>query len=381
MTRRERVFRYFQSLKHGGELASLAKILAVDSSEIIDFSQNINPFAPQAEIVSAIAAALGEIKNYPDGRLTQLRSLIAQKHGVEQASVILGNGASELIFRLAFALQSVVTETAAYLPEPNFSEYERAFKNANWSLIKGLALGADLLAEWPAETSVSLLCHPNNPTGKLLEPDVLEDLLLEARSRQGLLVLDQCFIDFLPAALRARYDALGIAYRVGAQENLLSIHSLTKFFGIAGLRLGYLLVPERQLARRLEELAPAWPLNTLAEAAGLAALQMPEESLEAEREAIASLREELVAGLKGLNDNYGRELFKNISGTVNFIYFESEIEELAAELALHQPVILIRSLRNYRGLPSQAYRVAVKRAEEISILLSALDELATTCLH
>ena len=363
------------AMPHGADLVPLAQTLGVAVEEIIDLSANLMVGGPPEAVQEAVEAALPRIAHYPEPLPRRLRERLAERHGVSPEQVILGAGAADLILRLALALRQQTEREAVLLPQPNFNEYRRAFSVAGWQLDQAGSWDPALLSAWREEHAGLLLCHPNNPTGRCYEPAFIQAALERAESLSSLLIVDQCFLDFLPAAEARAIDFLEAAQERGS-ERLVLLYSMTKFFAIPGLRLGYLVVLERELAARIQSLCPPWPINALAEAAGHAALELPEAELERQRKRIQRLRQRQESLLLEINREAGRELFSEISGRANFLYFVSKIPDLELELLLGTPPIYLRQLETVPGCPPQSFRLAI-REEEVQDLLQ--ERLRAIC--
>ncbi|MDO5734432.1 MAG: aminotransferase class I/II-fold pyridoxal phosphate-dependent enzyme [Eubacteriales bacterium] len=365
-------------MPHGGDLRPLAQIIGCKESEILDFSANLNPFAPAPEILAAIRTKLDQISRYPDPEPRDLIQALARAKQLPAAEIFIGHGAADLITRLALALRLIRPQgEAVCLPLPNFSAYARAFKAAEWELKTVNHIYSsepvDLASCWQEEEEALLLCHPNNPSGLLYAPAELEALLRRAVELQKFLIVDQCFLNFLPAERAARYDIEKLAAKIpGAREQLVCLYSLTKFYSIPGLRLGYLHSANCELNKKLSELTPPWPLNYPAELAGLAALKLPAAEQEEERLKIQALRLRQKQALKALNRSFGREIFSQITGEANFIAFCCSESNLAARLLAAKKPIYIRQLKTVPGAPENSYRIAVRDSFEQELLNSAL---------
>lgn len=350
--------------KHGGDL-HLARCRF--GREIVDFSANINPLGPPPGVWTALQQALPEIVHYPSPTAAPLREALAAYLKVDPRNLALGNGSIELIYLLPrlFPLEPVT------VPAPGFSEYEYAARLAGrtcrrlylrppafqWeaSEILAAAAGGGLL----------FLCSPNNPTGTLLQPPLL-DRLLEVLPATALLVMDEAFLEFLED-----FATLTLIYRAVQDRRLLVLGSLTKFFALPGLRLGY-VCGHAALIDQINRQLPPWNINSLAQAAGLAAL--------ADSDFPARSRKYLkVAGeefYQALQDIPGLE---PLPPTANFIFCHLGPPWPAAGPlleALGQRGFLARNCANYPGLDDRYLRLAVRRREENQALLTALRDLS-----
>lgn len=254
---------------HGGIDPVALRREGVAPAQFIDFSSNQSPLGAAPGVAAAVAGAV--IDAYPDPRSADLCAALAVRHRVAPAQVVAGNGSTELI-RLLAQLALTRGDVALSLT-PAFGECEvgtalagarfvghplvRAADGNGFSCDEA-ALRADLTALQPR---LCWLCSPNNPTGAALPPALIAALVSDFPAT--LFVLDEAYCDLLTAP---QWTPSLIA-----AGNLVVLYSLTKAWGLAGLRLGYALAAE-ELAARLRAAAPPWNVNACAQAAGLAAM-------------------------------------------------------------------------------------------------------------
>src|SRR6266567_7851536 len=252
---------------HGGNVFAVARQLGVQPEEILDFSASINPLGPPSGVREAVAAAFERLVHYPDSDCTELTAALAHHHGMAPANVCVANGSTELIF----LIPRLVAGGRALLIAPTFSEYAVALRQAGWEYDQfvlphdqgfPLSLGA-LREELAKGYALLFLCNPGNPTGRLYGREEVAELLLLCREAGTLLVLDEAFMDFCEEG-----SAKDLMVASGAG---VVLRSMTKFYAMPGLRLGYALAAA-PLTERLMALRPPWSVGTLAQAAGLAAL-------------------------------------------------------------------------------------------------------------
>jgi histidinol-phosphate/aromatic aminotransferase/cobyric acid decarboxylase-like protein len=248
--------------------------LGLEPEGLIDFSSNLNPFGPPAAARAALAAL--DPAPYPDRSCRQLRVALAERHGCTPGEILAGNGANELIHLVARALLG--PGASALVVGPTFGEYAHACRLAGAHVVEVCAhergkflLDAEALmaAVARARPRLTWLCAPNNPTGVDLPAEAILILAKTCAAFGGLLVVDRAYHSFLRAGAQGG-DPLDAA----PPANLLRLHSLTKSYALAGLRLGYLLA-EPELVGRVAAYQPAWSVSSAAQAAGLAALADP----------------------------------------------------------------------------------------------------------
>ncbi len=255
---------------HGAlDHAELAR-LGLRAADLLDFSSNINPFGPPDSVRAALAAL--DPAPYPDRSCLQLREALALHHGVALNKVLAGNGSNELIHLLARAL--LHTGDTTLVITPAFGEYAHACRLAGAQVLEW-RLGLDQrlddeIAAIPEllnrlKPRLTWLCAPNNPTGSDPSPQTIRRLAEHCAAYSGLLVVDRAYAGMRRAANSS--DELD----TDPPLNLLRLHSLTKTYALAGLRLGYLL-GSADLLEEASRYQPAWSVSSAAQAAGLAAL-------------------------------------------------------------------------------------------------------------
>jgi histidinol-phosphate aminotransferase len=251
---------------HGGVSLAELDALGLSREQVIDFSVNINPLGPPPGVAAVLSRV--DIATYPDPESRELREAISRLTGVLPAQIVVGNGSTELIHRLAHTFWG--EGSRAVILAPTFGEYQAAAGQAGASVVicqagesQGFiwdftAICRQVQCQKPG---LVFLCNPNNPTGLYLERDTVE-ALAEATG-QGLLVLDEAYISFVPGAWESR--------QLLSRGNVIILRSMTKDYALTGLRLGYALC-EANIARLLSISQPSWSVNSLAQAAGVAAL-------------------------------------------------------------------------------------------------------------
>ena len=345
-------------LVHGGDWAGYRAEFGRDA---LDFSANVSPLGLPAGVAAAITAALPMADRYPDPLCRALRTKLAAAEGVDTAQILCGNGAADLIYRLALALRP----RRALLPAPTFAEYAAALETVDCDVQRFLlreendfAVTDGFVDAIDDSTDAVFLCQPNNPTGQLTPPDFVARILQRCTACGALLVLDECFLDFLPdhAQLTAK-PLLG-------SGDLLILKAFTKLYGMAGVRLGYALSADTALLDAMQHTGQPWAVSSLAQAAGLAALDET-AYVEQVRALIAAQRSLLASGLRALG-------LRVLDGRANYLLFQGP--ETLGE-TLRQKGVVLRSCANYPGLDGSWYRTAVRTAAENEQLLQTLSEV------
>ena len=291
----------------------------------------------------------------------QQRAKLAVAEDVPADCLLCGNGAADLIFRLALA----VRPRRALLPAPTFAEYAAALDTVGCEVTRFTLDAANDFAVTDAfinavtpETDMVFLCQPNNPTGQLTTLPLVEQILRRCAACGTLLVVDECFLDFLPD--HALHTAKGLL----GDGNLVILKAFTKLYGMAGVRLGYALSADTALLEQMQACGQPWGVSSLAQAAGLAALEET-AYVEKVRALIAEQRPRLTAGLRALG-------LRVLDGRANYLLFQAP--ETLGE-ALRQRGAVLRSCANYPGLGPGWYRTAVRTGPENEQLLKLLAEV------
>ncbi|MCB0209468.1 MAG: histidinol-phosphate aminotransferase family protein [Anaerolineae bacterium] len=357
------------SVPHGdidyGELNKLG----LTPHDIIDFSANSNPFGPHPAVLEAIRAAVTvpKLRHYPDRHCLELRQAIAMAEDIDPHFILPTNGANELIQMVALAF--IKPGSRHLILSPTFGEYERAIRVMGGHVQPYFAAGSNYrhdiahVATVIRETQPATvwLCNPNNPTGQYLTPAEIAELRSSAQP-ETLWIVDESYQYF--SAFEESLSRPAIAR--DHDENIIVMRSLTKEHGLAGLRLGFAIAtPER--IEQLRVTQPAWSVNSLAQVAGVAALQ-PDVQAE-QRRNIRQLLSYAAALWAELGDIGLRVLPTNTSYTL------IETGQAApTRRALLNSRLLVRDCSSF-GLP-QHIRVAAQLPEQNRRLIEALSRLS-----
>lgn len=352
---------------HGGDIyeESVRKI----NKAPLDYSANINPLGIPAGVRKALQEAAGSCNHYPDPFCRALRTKLGAYLHVPPEWIYCGNGAADVLFRLMAALKPRRTLVLA----PTFADYEKAALSAG-SRIDHFILTADgefdvtagILRSITKRTHMVVLCNPNNPTGRLIPRDLLLQILEHCRQLGILLLVDECFLDFLPD--EAEHSLLGC---LREYPNLIILKAFTKIYAIPGVRLGYCLTSDPRLAEKLYENGQDWNVSVPAQAAGIAALE-ERVYLAATRSLIETERNYMASQLRLVG-------FTVFEGTANYLFLKSE-RAVDWSRALRDRGILIRDCSNYRGLGPGYYRVAVKTRRDNRRLIKCMKEIVKSAL-
>ncbi len=348
---------------HGGDLVRAARQWLPEGGKLLDFSSNINPLGPPPGLIDHLREALPEITAYPTPQARELREEIAEYLGVPAGSLMLGNGANELIHLLMLWLKPA----RVFVGAPTFSEYERAARLAGcpvekFSLLPEEDFNPLSLGKRLKDGDLLVFCNPNNPTGKLYRREDLLILASEAEARGACLLVDE---SFLPLTGTGKMEN-SISSSLG--HSAWVALSLTKVWGLPGLRLGCLIGPPEGIGF-LTRWGDPWRVNTLAQKAGRYCLG--QDSYLADSLAlIAEERSFLQTSLEKSGT------FKVYAGAANYLLLESRsdsFEVASFQEKLASKGVLIRRADNFPLLDHRHFRIAVKRRAENLRLLEEVN--------
>lgn len=358
--------KHMTKLIHGGDIYTAMEHRTTEMS-ILDYSANINPLGLPEGVKAAAAKALDQCANYPDPLCRKLRKAVAQSEQVQEDWLAFGNGAADLIFRLAVAQKP----KKALVLAPTFAEYEKALELVQCEIIhhllqeeRGFHLTEAVLSRLDESVDMMFLCNPNNPTGQLPDPDLVQQILDRCRQLDILLVVDECFIDFVEN--RKIHTLVPMLQNY---KNLVILKAFTKNYAMPGLRLGYCLSQNEGLLNNLFEAGQPWAVSLVAQEAGIQALN-EKDYLEKARTLIFTEKKWLCQQMKRLG-------FQVFYPAANYIFFRLSQERATEYTAsfqgdLEEAGILVRSCENYKGLQKGFFRIAVKTHEENRRLMDVL---------
>lgn len=355
--------------QHGGNVYEVQRKFGIDHKAVVDFSANINPLGVPAGLREAVLEGMDDLVHYPDPDYSDLTAAIAGSRGIRPDWVYPGNGAIELIYMLMEYLKP----RRAHVIAPGFVEYERSLRRYGaevcWIQLKeadDFRLTAEVVAPALGHSGEPIvLCTPNNPTGALVEPALLAEILRAAHEAEQPVIIDEAFMEFVDPG-----RALECIPLVADYPALFVLRSMTKCYAIPGLRLGYLVTASAAFSEWIQEYRIPWMVNHLAALAGQAALA-DTGHLVRTREYVSEQRTLLLEGLAALPG------LKAYPAEANFICICLEDPTLDLKAALLKTGILIRSCGNYIGMDARFYRVAVRNSQDNRRLLNALDNILT----
>lgn len=317
----------------------------------IKLNTNENPYPPSPEVAKAVAAALdGRLRLYPDPVGTAFREAAARLHGVGPEMVLVGNGSDDVLTILTRACAGPGDVVAA--PSPSYILYRTLAELQDARFVEvpfrpDWTLDPDAFAA--ARPRLAFLANPNSPSGTRLAPESVGDL---ARRLEGPLVVDEAYADF------ASGDCVGL---LREHANVVVTRSLSKGYGLAGLRVGYLLARPEFVAE-LVKVKDSYNCDSLSLVGGAAALE-DRAHFGRSRALILATRARLTASLRGLG-------FAVTESEANFVWCAGHPRAVGIYEALKERKILVRLMR-YDGLPP-GLRVTVGTDDQIDRLLAEL---------
>ncbi len=333
------------------------------NQEIVDFSSNVNPLGCYSGVKKFLRKQLDSISEYPDSESRKLRSNIKWYTGLNESQIIVGNGATEIIYN--FCLAFLNKKTKVLIPIPTFSEYEKAAKLSGSKIIfyKTMNLNNDLeefIKKIP-KNGIVFLCNPNNPTGVLIPKRNLLKIVRYAEKRSSLVFIDETFIELVPESNQSMIKS------IKTFDNLFILRSFTKSFGLAGIRIGYAL-GGKQIISVLQKLKIPWNVSNIAQNAASAAicyhpfLQRSQKLIKKEN--------------KFLTKSFSRfDKFSCFKSSTNFLLLKTKIKSKTLQKKLLKNNLLIRDCSTFRGLDDNYVRVAIKTRKENQKLINKLEEM------
>jgi|CXWL01.1.fsa_nt_gi threonine-phosphate decarboxylase len=356
---------------HGGDIYSAARELERDPTEILDFSASINPLGPSPQVWKAITASRHLLNHYPDPNCWDLRQALATFWRIDPEQIVVGNGSTELIEALPRALGI----HRLLVVQPTFSEYAAAMVRAGGQTTALFADRSDQYAipidrlchvmETGRHDGRSIdgvvLCHPNSPTGQACSADDVARLAKATRRRGLWLVIDEAFADYCPER--------SVLPHAASWSHVVVLRSMTKFYALPGLRVGY-AVATRITARRLQRQLPPWSVSAMGQVAALAAVNDAAHSRKSLR-FMARERDRLRALLVALPGCVVMPTHAN--------YFLVELPRgwHAPDITetLRRRGLLIRDCSSVPGTNVRSIRLAVRTVQDNDKLIQAVSQL------
>jgi threonine-phosphate decarboxylase len=360
---------------HGGDIAAVAAEFGVAPEKLLDFSANINPLGPPAGVLRRLsrdAADAELLMRYPETGLNSLRRILSVHTETEENQIIIANGSAALIEAVTRVFRSKSGKPRCLLPIPAFSEYERALHAAGFQIVpfslektRNFRLAENRFIETLAneKPDLCIITNPHNPTGALIERELLEKIVRAAERTGTIVLLDEAFIDY-------RLEE-SLTRQVKLYKNLIVLRSLTKFYSIPALRVGY-AIASAELIKVIAVQLSSWSVTTLAANAAEEAVKDTEY---AEKTLAANHIER-----KFLGDSLARLNLSVYPSFANFLFLELPTQSsfAAAELRsylIKNHGIIVRNCSTYSGLKAGRFiRIAVRSRSDNERLVEGLTQ-------
>jgi threonine-phosphate decarboxylase len=336
--------------------------------DIIDFSTTVNPLGVSEHVIKALLDSIvgsDAIVEYPDPYARILKGSIVEYLGIgiDKDNILVGNGSTEIIYDLVDSF--IASNDKVAIVEPTFLEYAHASRRNN-AVIEHILMD-DLRIDDSIEERIAtckpkmlFICNPNNPTGILADDKYIDGILEQCYNDGTIVVLDESFIEFTGRS--------GYVKRVAEYDNLIVIRSLTKAFGLAGLRIGY-CVASKDTVDILQRFKVPWSVNALAQIAGAEALN-DSEYVERSRSVIDKERSFLLSTLSGIG-------FEAMASDTNFFLIRSNIDSTMLKEMLLDRGILVRDCSNFYGMHGSNYiRISTRLRLENTLLVDTLRSIS-----
>lgn len=329
----------------------------------LDYSSSINPLGTPKKAIAAVKMSANSlVQTYPDPECRELKKSLSRYLGIDSEWFTVGNGAIEIIYWFAHTTTSV--RGRVVIPTPTFCEYEVASQKVGAEVtlvpLNNFDLDTDKIIEKARGANAVFLCNPNNPTGMLATKQIMK--IIENIDNSTKILLDECFIE-----LADNPEANTMIDQISEFDNLVILRSLTKSFGLAGLRVGY-CVCNPTLAKKLSTNKIPWNVNSLAQVAGVAALR--------ERRCLSKARALIKKERRFLHDNIEKlESFHPIRSDSNFflVHLQGRNSTQFRDRLLKKSGVLVRDCSTFTGMGAQYIRIAIKKHSENILLLKALE--------
>ncbi len=336
---------------------------------MLEFSGPINFLGPSPKAVEAVKENARLIKFYPDPNPVEFKKEIANYvgHGVDEENILLGNGSIELIYMIDEILPKGFK---ALIPVPSFSEYEKAALRVGGEpvfvqLPQDFSLEVDKIKKAVTnDTKIMCICNPHSPSGTLYSKEQLLDLVDFCNKKEIIFSVDENYIEFADKSMDNT-----LAGMVRDYENLFVIRSVTKFYGMAGIRFGY-AVAAGNLIDKLETIRQPWSINGLACQVTMAAIN-DTEFIEKTKQTITK---EKAALAKALGKIEGFHVYPSVT---NFLLVKMENKKITSTMLkelLAKERILIRDCCTFMGLDDHYFRVTIRSAKDNQQLVEKIKQ-------
>lgn len=356
-------------VSHGGDVWGFSRKYNIPVEKVLDFSGPVNFLGPSPKAVEAIKQNAKLIRFYPDPNPVELREEVAAYvgHGVGAENIILGNGSIELIYMLT---EVFPRNFKAIIPVPSFTEYEKAVLRVGGEAVfvqlpSDFALDTESVKKAVTDdTRIIYICNPHSPSGTLYSREMILDLVEFCQKKNISVSIDENYIEFSSKG----QDATVAGY-VKKYENLFVIRSVTKFYGMPGIRFGYGAAAE-SFIDTLQTVRQPWSINGLAGCATLAAFK-DKEFIENTKRTIVKEKAKLARMLTEIG---GLHVFPSETNFLLVKILKPKLTSTKLREELAKERLLIRDCSTFVGLDGSYFRVTVRSSQENLILVKALKK-------
>lgn len=361
------------------DIYRLAEALGRQERDILDFSSPVNPLGVSKKVKAELRKHLKYLSQHPDTEAVRLRKRLGQFHGINPEMILCGNGSTELVYLLA----RVLSPRKVLIPSPTLPVYEQALltdgrgerrtdiaffflEEHNGFQIDpdefiGILKGNEFLpppVDNPSSScNMAFLCNPNNLTGRLLKKEHVLKIADAARDTRCYLIVDESYMDFCPGG--------SVISEAGKNPYLVVLRSMTSFYALAGLRIGFGVFPP-SLAERLKRNREPWTVNSLAQRAAVVAIKD-----KAYRKETFTMMEKEKRFLEKKFRKLGIEYFPS---DVNFYLLKTaSLDEISSRL--RKKGILVKTSSGHRGSEKKYLMVAVKTHKQNSVLIREISSV------
>jgi histidinol-phosphate aminotransferase len=330
----------------------------------VKLNSNENPYPPPAAVIRAASEALKKANRYPDFSYRRLKEKLSGYTGLPTENITVGSGASEVLDNVCKAVLEPLDRVVQPVPGYTMHLFLSMIRDVSPVYVEtekdGFKIRAGNVLAASRDAKLVFLCSPNNPTGMSIDRQDIIDIVEGTRA---VVVIDEAYYEFCGKT---------VADSVLDHDNLIVIRSMSKFFALAGLRVGYALA-SREVAQNLEKVRLPFSISLPAAEAAMKAL----ESLEYYEDVKKGILMERERVLKRIRE-IGLEVYPS---EANFLLVRLPDKPSGDELnrALMAQGIFVRNVSRMPGLSRNYLRITIGRRQENNRMLSGLKKLFSSC--
>ncbi|WP_300393607.1 histidinol-phosphate transaminase [Fusobacterium sp.] len=350
---------------HGGNIYKLQR---EGKKGIIDYSSNINPLGVPESLKKAIVDNFSLLEKYPDINYVELRENIGNYNKINSENIIVGNGATEVLFLYMKALKP----KKVLIVSPTFAEYERALKNIECEIDffelkekENFVLDKDEFIKEAKKYNLVVICNPNNPTGNFISKEIIFEINEELEKSDTKIFIDESFIEFIK-----NWEEKTVAEF--KSKNIFILRALTKFFALPGIRLGYGICFDKNIIDEINSKREPWSVNTFADIAGKVILD-DKEYIENTYKWIEEERKNFTFSLKEIEKSGKIKVYKTETNFILLKLNTYKAEEFRNKML--EKNILVRDASNFKFLDETFVRLAIKDRERNEKVIKAIKEV------